>query len=231
MQGHSVYNIKSIKIPENAISKSKLQLEFIYNTYFDPLYTFEVFKINKQTKDLVEVDHKYIVSGNFIWVVLNMDKSTEYIINFSSGVYENISFCTEAYVSYSIVNQLVMDKMITKANCEVNAKLPKFFFDNSKGTLTAYGNGQDRSNGEMYFYGTFLLPKRGNSIRSEFIIKEDSLAFIQIVPKYKSNVNDIVVELFHGRNKISSIMHSVYNGLVQCLSLSVIAYSTFQINV
>ena len=80
--------------------------------------------------------------------------------------------------------------------------------------LKAYGGGQNRANGEMYFYGVFLLPKRGNSIRSEFIVKEESIAFIQVVPKYKVNVNDIVIELYYGREKIQRTMYTAYNGLV-----------------
>jgi hypothetical protein len=214
--------VRSIRIPPNNVYKRKMQIELIINNYIAPLYTFDVYKVDPNTKDLIEVDHKLISYGNFIWVVVNMDKSIEYQINFISGVYENISLCNEMFISYININDqpstTTYSTVITKASCDVNNKLPRYFFDNNNnnnnGVLKAYGGGQNRSNGEMYFYGVFLLPKRGNSIRSEFVVKEESIAFIQVVPKYKVNINDIVIELYYGREKIQTTMYTAYNGLV-----------------
>ena len=214
--------VRSIRIPPNDMYKRKMQIELIINNYIAPLYTFDVYKVDPNTKDLIEVDHKLISYGNFIWVVVNMDKSIEYQINFISGVYENISLCNEMFISYININDqpsTTITSVITKASCDVNNKLPRYFFDNNtnnnnNGVLKAYGGGQNRSNGEMYFYGVFLLPKRGNSIRSEFVVKEESIAFIQVVPKYKVNINDIVIELYYGREKIQTTMYTAYNGLI-----------------
>lgn len=204
--------VRTIKVEPNTISKSKIQFEYISNTYFDPLYSFVVYRID-DADTRIEINREYYQSGNFIWIIFNVEKSTRYEIDFVSGSYENISVCSTGYFSYSYVNQLVMDESIFKGKCEVDARLPTNFFDNSGNALTPYGKGQTMSNGEMYFYGKFLLPKSGNSLRSEFIIKEESIIFIQVKPLYKKT-NNIYIELFKGRSKISTYVHNNFNGLV-----------------
>ena len=206
--------LKTIHLAPNKISKSRFTLEIIYNTYLDPLLSFAVYKINPSTRERLEINRRNLSSGNFMWVVVNVDKSTEYEIELIAGGYENLSLCSQAFLTYNYNNELVMDEPANKLNCDIQNKVPHNFFDNSANVLTPFGKGQNIANGEMYFNGEFLVPKTKNTVRGEFIVKEDSLIFLQVIPKYSKNMNNVFIELFKGRNKLNTFIHNNFNGLV-----------------
>ena len=66
----------------------------------------------------------------------------------------------------------------------------------------------------MYLYGSFLLPKITPSLRSEFMIIQDSIVFIQVNPNYKINSNNIFIEIYYKDMSFFRFSQSDYNGLI-----------------
>ena len=208
--------IKTIKLLPNELGKTRFELEFIFNSYIDPLYTFNVYKIFKNERRLTPV--KLLKNANFIWLNLNIEKNTPYEIDLISRVYNSISLCTIGTLSYNYYNILTESQESKKIQCEITDSLPSYLFltkENNNGDLIKkYGNLPDQITGEFYFYGKFLIPKITNSLRTEFMILQESIIFIQVNPIYKINSNNIFIEIYRHSDTFYRYGSSEFNGLV-----------------
>ena len=208
--------IKTIKIVPNEIGKTRFELEYIFNSYIDPLYTFIPYKMIGNKRRLTQA--KIIKNANFIWLNLEVEKNTTYEIDLISRCYNSISLCSTATISYNYYNILAEKQETRKIQCENSDFLPTHLFvtnDNNFGDLIKkYGNLPDKVTGEFYFYGKFLLPKISNSLRTEFMILQESIIFIQVNPLYKINNNNVFIEIYHNSDIYFRFGSSEFNGLI-----------------
>ena len=208
--------IKVFKINKNSIGNTKFEFEMIYNSYIDPLYTFIPYKIVNGKR--IMVSSQITKSENFIWINLDILKNTDYEIDFISRAYPNFPICSSATITYSYYNTLAEKQETRKINCENSDKLPNHLFITKNieenDILKKYCKFQDKITGEMYLYGNFLLPKITQSLRTEFIIMQDSIIFIQVNPNYKINSNNIFIEIYYKELTYFKFSQSYYNGLI-----------------
>jgi len=209
--------IKVMKIKPNEIGMTKFEFELIYNSYIDPLYTFIPYKIINGKR--IQVQSQIIKNENMIWINLNILKNTEYEIDFiSRSYYPNFPICSNVIISYNYYNILAEKQETRKINCENSDKLPNYLFmtrnKEENDILKKYGKLQDKITGEMYLYGNFLLPKITHSLRTEFMIIQDSIIFIQVNPNYKINSNNIFIAIYYKDLTYYKFSQSDYNGLI-----------------
>ena len=208
--------IKVMKIIPNKVGNTKFEFEMIYNSYIDPLYTFIPYRILNGKR--YQIQSQMIKNENFIWFNFNVLKNTEYEIEFISRIYPNFPICSTTSISYNYFSIVDEQQENKKINCDFSDKLPNHLFitrnNEENDILKKYGKLQDKITGEMYLYGKFLLPKITQSLRTEFMIIQDSIIFIQVNPNYKVNSNNIFIEIYYKDMTYFKFSQSDYNGLI-----------------
>ena len=191
----------------------KFMIEIITNLYLDSLFTFKVYKQNNlNNKRKREIPFSIIKQDNFIWLIFSTLPNENYEINIYSRFYSNINICSLITFSLSFYEE---DKIFffNKKMCKINKKLPtQFFLDynnennnkiiideniNLNNDINTLINYQNIETGEMYFYDEFILPKISPNVRTKFRILKKSILIIQILPQYKINNNNILIQIFN----------------------------------
>ena len=197
---------------KNSSKNGKFLLEIITNLYLDSLFTFKVYKNNNNNNNRKrEIPYSIIKQDNFIWLVFSTLPNQNYEINIYSRSYSNINICSLITFSLSFYEE---DKiyLFNKKMCKNNKKLPtQFYLDynnknkniiideniNLNNEINTLFNYQNVETGEMFFYDEFILPKISPNVRTKFRILKKSILIIQILPQYKINNNNILIQIFN----------------------------------